>query len=162
MRDLRQVLHAMLLIAFWAATLSCTSTASVPRTAVQPDRSADEAAIRVQIAANEAAANRLDAVGVAATFDPEGDLIIGSRARISGREAIQRTIETGYAETSPSEVRITVESIRFLTPNVALAECLGLHRFSTGDIRDRATFVFVRRDESWLISAVRVLPVEQQ
>ncbi len=161
MIELRPMFCPMLLVSLSVVAMSCSTVEQVPNAVAEPDRSVDEAAIGAQIAANEAAANRLDAAAVAATFAPEGDLIKGAGARISGRDAIRRAIEKGYSTAPPLEVRITVDSIRFLSADVAIAECPGLHRFSTGEARDRATFVMVRRDGGWFISAVRVLPVEE-
>ncbi len=161
MIELRPMLCFMLLGTLSVTALSCSTVEQARSAVAEPDRRADEAAIRAQIAANEAAANRLDATAVAATFAPDADLIIGGRPRISGRDAIRRAVETDYSTAPPLEVRIAVDSIRFLSADVAIAECPGVHRYSTGDLRDRATFVMVRRDGGWFISAVRVLPVEQ-
>ncbi len=165
MIELRPMFRPMLLVSLSVTALSCSTVEQAPTTVAEPDRSADEVAIRAQITANEAAANRLDATAVAATFAEDADFIIGDppriSPRISGRDAIRRAIETGFSTAPPLEVRITVNSIRFLSADVAIVECSGLHRYSTGDVRDRATFVMVRRDGDWLISAVRVLPVEE-
>jgi len=160
MIKLRPMLSFMLLGTLSVVAMSCSTVEQTPN--AEPDRSADEAAIRAKIAANEAATNRLDATAVAATFAEDADFIIGDppriTPRIAGRDAIHRAIETGYSTAPHLEARITIDSIRFLTADVAIAECLGVHRYSTGDVRDRATFVMVRRDEGWLIAAVRVLP----
>ncbi len=165
MITLRPMLSFMLLGTLSVVAMSCSTVEQTQN--AEPDRSADEAAIRAKIAANEAATNRLDATAVAATFAEDADIIIGDppritpriTPRIAGRDAIHRAIETGYSTAPHLEARITIDSIRFLSADVAIAECLGLHRYSTGDVRDRATFVMVRRDGGWLISAVRVLPV---
>ena len=146
MIELRPMFSFMLLGTLSVTALSCSTVEQAPTAVAEPDRSADEAEIRARITANEAAANRLDATAVAATFAEDADLVIGDRPRISGRDAIRRAIETGYSTAPPLEVRITVDSIRFLSADVAIAECLGVHRYSTGDVRDRATFVMVRRD----------------
>jgi len=161
MITLRPMLSFMLLGTLSVVAMSCSTVEQTPT--AEPDRSADEAAIRAKIAENEAATNRLDATAVAATFAEDADIIIGDppriTPRIAGRDAIHRAIATGYSTAPHLEARITIESIRFLSADVAIAECLGVHRYSTGDVSDRATFVMVRRDEGWLISAVRVLPV---
>ena len=160
MIKLRPMLSFMLLGTLSVIAMSCSTVEQTPT--AEPDRSADEAAIRAKIAANEAATNRLDATAVAATFAEDADIIIGDppriTPRISGRDAIRRTIEAGYSTTPHLEARITIDSIRFLSADVAIAECLGLHRYSTGDVRDRVTVVMERRDGDWLIAAVRVLP----
>ena len=162
MIKLRPMLSFMLLGTLSVVAMSCSTVEQTPNAEGEPDRSADEAAIRAKIAENEAVTNRLDATAVAATFAEDADIIIGDppriTPRISGRDAIHRAIETGYSTAPHLEMGITIDSIRFLTADVAIVECLGVHRYSTGDVRDRATFVMVRSDEGWRISAVRVLP----
>lgn len=161
MIKLRPMLSFMLLGTLSVVAMSCSTVEQTPT--AEPDRSADETAIRAKIAANAAGADTLNSTVVARTFAEDGDLIIGDppriTPRISGRDAIRRTLETGFSTAPALEMSITVDSIRFLSADVAIAECRGVHRYSTGDVRDRATFVMVRRDGGWLIAAVRVLPV---
>ena len=124
MIKLRPMLSFMLLGTLSVVAMSCSTVEQTPNAVAEPDRNADEAAIRAQIAANEAAANRLDATAVASTFAEDADLIIGDppriSPRISGRDAIRRAIETGFSTVPPLEVRITVNSIRFLSADVAI------------------------------------------
>ena len=126
------------------------------------NRSADEGAIRAQIAANEAAGNRRDFQGVAATYASDGDLVRLSDPRVSGRAAIGKLIEKALATTPlTSQNRFTVESIRFLSADVAIAETT--LRFSEGPLgEERGTMVMARQDGTWLIAAARVLPAEQR
>jgi uncharacterized protein (TIGR02246 family) len=141
-----------------AVTALCASVMAQRRSASPAqDRGADEAAIRAQILANETASNKRDAAGVAATYSVDADLIVGAASRVSGREAIRRAVESGWS-TMPGKVSLTVDSIRFLSADTALAEVRG----QLGDIKNRATFIMVRRDANWLAGAVRVLPAEQK
>jgi uncharacterized protein (TIGR02246 family) len=154
----QQIFHRPLLTAIIGATAvySSVMAQSSARTAAR-NAGADEAAIRGQIAVNETASNKHDAAGVAATYSVDADLIVGAASRVSGREAIQRAVESGWS-TMPGKVSLTVESIRFLSADTALAEVGG----QLGDIKNRATFIMVRRDGNWLAGAVRVLPAEQK
>jgi uncharacterized protein (TIGR02246 family) len=155
-------LHRTFLLALVAATLAALSCrAAEPRSAsVKQDRTADEAAIRALIAANEAASNRRDYQGVAATYLVDGEIWGVGHPRISGRDAIARS-EEAYWSTAPAtrHITMTVESIRFLTPDVALAE---ITLVSPGELREIGTAVMVRRDTGWLTAAVRILGAEER
>jgi uncharacterized protein (TIGR02246 family) len=121
----------------------------------------DDAAIRALIAFAEAAINRRDFAALAALYTTDGDTIIASRPRTSGRDAIRRSAEAAWA-TAPSARRLsmTVDAIRFLDSDVAIADTTA--RFSAGEPReDRGTWVVVRRDGRWLVGAFRVQPAEQ-
>jgi uncharacterized protein (TIGR02246 family) len=154
-RRLCYVLLAMVPAVAWACGEPKNTSASAP------DRVADEVAIRAVIAANEAAANRHDAAGVAATYVADADLIAGSNPLVAGRDAIRRHEEAFMAATPALEFKANPLGIRFLGPDVAIVECNSTHRFASGETRERATLVLVRRDGAWAIAAVRVLPPEQ-
>ena len=56
-------------------------------------------------------------------------------------------------------IMLTVQSLRFLTPDVAVADCTA--EFSAGEpTRDRATYVLVRRGGAWQVAALRVMEAE--
>ncbi len=61
MIKLRPMLSFMLLGTLSVVAMSCSTVEQTPNVEGEPDRSADEAAIRAKIAENEAATNRLDA-----------------------------------------------------------------------------------------------------
>jgi uncharacterized protein (TIGR02246 family) len=121
----------------------------------------DEAGIRAQVAAAEAAINRRDFAALAALYTSDGDTIIATRPRTSGPDAIRRSAEAAWAAApSARRLRITVDAIRFLTPDVAIADTIA--RFSAGEpAEDRGTWVMVRRDGVWRVGAFRVQPAER-
>ena len=126
------------------------------------DRSADEAAIRTLLAANEASANQRDAAGVAATFAPDGDIWIVGGPRVSGRTEIRRSEEEFYRAPGFREWRVTIDTIRFLSPDVAVVETTTITTLATSETRGQASWVVARRDGAWKIAAVRVMSVEEQ
>ena len=91
----RRFLRGALIAVMAWAVVACDEGNQRNVPSPQPDRVADEAEIRARIAVNRAAANRLDAAGVAATFTADADLIAFSGPKISGRAEIQRAIEIG-------------------------------------------------------------------
>jgi len=161
MIEFRPMFRVMLLITLPLAALSCCAAEQIPKAAAEQNRSADEAAIRAQIAANQAATNKRDFAGVAATYAPDGDLMRLAGPRVSGRDAIRRAVEAALSRTPPGASSRTVDSIHFVSSDVAIIEIT--QRFSAGDrTQERGTFVMARGDGTWLIAAARVLPAEQQ
>ncbi|HSJ30441.1 MAG TPA: SgcJ/EcaC family oxidoreductase [Longimicrobiales bacterium] len=126
------------------------------------DPSADEQAVRRAIEATGVALNARDYAAAAAVFAENGDLILPRSRRVVGRTAIRAFWEERWSQ-APVERRITltVQSLRFLTPDVAVADCTA--EFTVGEpTRDRATYVLVRRGEFWQVAALRVFEAEAQ
>ncbi len=122
----------------------------------------DADAIRALIAAIEAATNRRDAAGVAATFTSDGDLWVAGGPRFSGPAEIRRNEEEFYRTPGFQKWRITAESIRFLTSDVALVDSASKTTLDSGETQAKATIVVVRKNGDWRIAAVRVMDVGQQ
>jgi uncharacterized protein (TIGR02246 family) len=120
----------------------------------------DEAAIRAQVAAYEAAINGRDRHALAALFTPEADFVYFDGPRLVGRDSIVARTSNAFAEW-PSTMRFTlkVSSVRFLRSDVALVETDA--GFSEGVMRsNRGTALLERRGNKWLWTALRVYPAE--
>jgi uncharacterized protein (TIGR02246 family) len=123
-------------------------------------RAKDEAAIRAQVAAYEAAVNGRDRHALAALFTPEADFIFFDSPKVVGRDSIVALTSKALAEW-PSTRRFTldVSSVRFLRPDVAVVETEA--GFSEGEMRsNRGTALLERRGDKWLWTALRVYPAE--
>ncbi len=162
MRNLKLLFGLGLLAALAVTALSCSPSRNAPNVAGAKDRSADEAAIRRLVAENMAASNKHDAPGVAATYAQDADLMAFGGGLISGRSAIRQHEETFFSREPLVRVSTNVQSVRFLSSDVAIAECSTVHRFTERQTLERATLVVVRRDGHWSIAAVRVLPQQRQ
>jgi uncharacterized protein (TIGR02246 family) len=136
--------------------------------AAQPgsqERAGDEAAIRAQLAAMEAAWNERDAAALAALYTADGDaILLLNPQRMAGQNAIRGAAEAGsffpLAGTPDRRISLDVEGIRFISSDVAIADATA--RFLAGEpAQTRPTYVMVRRDGTWRIAALRVLPAEQ-
>ena len=128
------------------------------RVGAQPpaDRAEDEAAIRAVVASFIATREANDAEALHALLTEDADQRVTSGSTRAGREAVvqgslQTTQETGGQRT------ISVETIRFLTPNVAIADgpydIVG--RSDGPDRHYRTTMVLQRVDGEWKIAAIR-------
>ena len=157
-----RTLCATLLVALLMAAMSCGPSGERSSLTADQNRSADEAVIRELLAANMAATNSRDADGVASTFTPDGDIWFAGRPRISGLDEIRRNEEEFYNTPGFLEWSFTVDSIRFVSPDAALVEGIGLTTLNTGRTREDFTLVVVRRGSEWRIAAARILSVEQQ
>ena len=133
---------------------------SSPRSALAQGRPADERAVREVITATGAALNARDWEAASRVFAVDGDVILQGSPRVSGRPAIRAFWAKSWA-AAPAQRRITlsVASLRLLGPDVALADCTAT--FTVGvPVRDRATYVLVRRGGTWQVAALRVMPAE--
>src|SRR5262245_35135206 len=121
------------------------------------DRSADEAAIRANIAQFVKAYNAKDAKAVAALFTPDGQ-IEGKEGDVTeGREAIAEAFADLFEEMPKRKLEVFVESIRFIGPDLAV---------EVGDTKetpapneppenDRYTVLHVKRDGKWQMALAR-------
>lgn len=142
------------------AVVSCVAAilmAGVHASAQPPaDRAEAEAAIRAVVASFIATREASDADSLRSLLTEDVDQRVTSGGVRSGREAVvqgslQTTQETG------GQRMISIETIRFLTPDVAIADgpydIVG--RSDGVDRHYRATMVLQRVDGEWKIAAIR-------
>jgi uncharacterized protein (TIGR02246 family) len=117
---------------------------------------ADEQAVRTVVTRYVAAREARDAAAVAALFTADADQYTTAGEWRRGRDQIR----SGTAESSqrnPGSRQIAVEAVRFITPDVAIAD--GPYQIASGGSaatrRMWTTLVLVRTAEGWRISAIR-------
>lgn len=121
------------------------------------DRSADEKAIRANVAAFERAYNVGDAKAIAALFTAEA-MIMGKDGDASqGRDAIRDTFANLFKETPQRRIEIIVDSIRFVGPDLAVETGTTKETAAPGEPpeRDAYTVLHVKRDGKWLMAVAR-------
>jgi uncharacterized protein (TIGR02246 family) len=120
------------------------------------DESKDETAIRANVQSYLAAFNKRDAKALAAHWSPEAVYISRSSGEeIVGREALEKEFTAQFAEEKPAKLEVKVESIRFVSPNVAVEQ--GTARvIRPGQSPSDMTYsaVHVKRDGKWLLDRV--------
>lgn len=119
-------------------------------------QSADEAQVRDTVRKYVDARDHPDQRVLESLFTPDADQLVSSGVWRKGREEVVRgTIASSQNETGKRT--ITVESVRFLSPAVALAD----GRYEIGD-RKMWTSILLTRDKSgWHIAAIRnMLPAK--
>jgi uncharacterized protein (TIGR02246 family) len=137
------------------AALACVAVATATR-AQDTGRAADEAAIKAAIQAFIDTREANDAAGLTAILTPDvdqrqtsGNMRSGRDAVVSGSLATTRT--TGGRRT------ITVDSLRFLSSDVAIADGRydSVGRTDGTDQRMLTSIVLRREPDGWKIAAIR-------
>jgi uncharacterized protein (TIGR02246 family) len=123
----------------------------------------DETAIRDLVARYVAAREARDASAIRALFTEDIDQLVSSGEWRRGRDGVVSGTLESSARTRGRRT-ITVESIRFVSADVALAD--GRYQIENqGDGTTRrmwTAFVMVRREDGWKMAAIRnMLPAPQ-
>lgn len=120
------------------------------------DQSVDEAAIRKAATAYVEAFNKRDAKAVADCWSPEAVYINRStREQVVGRSAIAEQYAAQFQEQPAAKLEVTVASIQFLSPNVAVEQ--GTARLVAAGVEPEEieySAVDVKRDGKWLLDRV--------
>jgi uncharacterized protein (TIGR02246 family) len=123
----------------------------------------DGKALQEQNEAFVAAFNRGDIKAVAEAYAPDADFLSAQGQRIKGRDALEKYFTKGFAESKGLKLQHTDSSIRFLKPDVAIAdgtwEITG--RPEGNPARGHYTAILMKRDGKWLIVYDRpMVPVQ--
>ena len=124
--------------------------------AAQADQAEDEAAIRKMVASYATAFNNRDAKAIAAHWLPEAVYIDpDSGKNFVGRAAIEKHFTAIFKEVKNVKLTVTVDSIRFISPHVAveqgLATTVGLEKEPT---KSNYKAIHVKREGKWLLDRV--------
>ncbi len=116
----------------------------------------EEAAIKDVVARYVDARDRKDAKATEALFTAEADQLVSSGEWRKGRDAVVKGTMAS-SEASGGKRTINVETVRFLTPDVALADGRYEIAGTNGAAARRmwSTFLMTRTAEGWKISAIR-------
>src|SRR5947209_3043712 len=120
------------------------------------ERTADEGAIRANIAQFVKAYNARDAKAVAALFTPDGQIEDKEGNVTEGREAIAHDFADIFADTPGKKIEVFIGSIRFVARNLAVE--VGSTKQTAPDESpeyDRYTVMHVRRDGKWQMALAR-------
>ena len=122
----------------------------------QPSSADADTAIRNIVKQYEDSRNATDAKAVAALFTADSDQLVSSGEWRKGRDAVVRGTMASSGATGGKRT-LTVESIRHLTPDVAIADArYDLAGLAGGQERHMwSTFLLSRTPEGWRIAAIR-------
>ena len=143
------------------ATTSCLPAVTAAATAQEP--SADETAIRQVVQRYVNAREASDPKAIETLFTPDADQLVSDGTWRKGRDVLVK----GMLESSrknPAKRSITVESVRLLTADVALADGRYIQKGQAGG-KDREMWTAInlkRGVDGWRIAAIRnMLPASQ-
>jgi uncharacterized protein (TIGR02246 family) len=123
-------------------------------------RAADnEGAIQAAVESYTAAFNNRDLDGFLAHFADDADYLDHGGQQYREKVGLARLFKRSLADLKDQKLKTTITSLRFLRPDVAIAD--GKAEFTTTDGASesgRFTAVWTRTDGKWLLSSVHDLP----
>jgi uncharacterized protein (TIGR02246 family) len=136
-------------IALWAALAGGSAVAVA-------DQAADEAAIRENVEKYVEAYNRRDSKTMASMWSPEAVYMDPTTGEgVVGREEIAKQFDDTFAGSEDAKLTVTVDSIEFVSPNVAVEKGTAEVTYSEFDPEiTQYTAVYVKRDGQWLLDRV--------
>ena len=119
-----------------------------------------EAAITKTAEAFVEAFQKGDANAVAAFWTQDGDYVDLTGRVLNGRPAIENAFKDFFTENKGLKLRIEVNSVRFVTPDVAIEDGTTsvIPPGGTPPSQARYTNVHVKKDGQWLLQSVREAP----
>ena len=123
--------------------------------------------IRAFVASYEDAFNSKNPSQVTALFRPDADIIIRNSPIINGSEAVRKFWQSYFSTPRPYKAVFIINEINMVTDNVAFVNitatgAIGKAQNQPNPVRKtRASWVLVLEDGEWLISALRVMPSEE-
>jgi len=122
-----------------------------------PAQDPDEKLIRASADAFTKLYNAHDSKGLAALFAPKAEMIDENDNVVKGREAIQSEFEEVFKSQPKASMQVDVESVRVLTPQLAIEEGTARSQASADDPEDVTTYVAIHAkiDGKWLLVCVR-------
>jgi uncharacterized protein (TIGR02246 family) len=141
-------------VVFFAASAG----ASAQPTSNVPAPSADEEQIRKGVVAFVEQYNAHKADAIAALFAPDARMTFRDGTEVNGRDEIKQSFDDAFTSSPKGAISVVVESIRFLTPDVAVEEGF-TSLFPDGETltsRGRYTVVHLKKNGRWLMQSARV------
>ena len=150
--------------ALLALSIAAVALAQQPARVAKAENSVspDEETIRKAVVAFVEQYNAHNAEGVAALFAPDARMIVRDGTEVNGREEIKQAFAQAFEASPKGAVSVVVESLRFLTPDVAVEEGFTTI-FPDGETltaRSRYTALHLKKEGKWLMQSVRVVEEE--
>jgi uncharacterized protein (TIGR02246 family) len=136
--------------------LALFAVAPSPGLAADSDQAASEAAIRKMVAGYVEAFNKHDAETLAGFWSP--DAVYLDRAtgeQVVGRPEIAKRFTALFKNQPETKMTVNTESIRFVSPNVAVEQGTSKEMSGKGEAEDVPyTAVYIKRDAQWMLDRV--------
>ncbi len=145
----------------WAADPAATSPAAAsPAVGPNAGNEADEKAIRATADDFVKAFNAGDAKAVGALWATDAEYTDESGQSLHGRAAIEKEYADLFKEHRGATMTVTIESIRFLGPDIAVEKGIAKVKSPSAEAATgaRYTVVHARRDGKWIMVVGRDAP----
>jgi uncharacterized protein (TIGR02246 family) len=118
---------------------------------------ADEKTVRASAETFTKLYNAHDAKALAVLFAPKAEMIDEDGQVVRGREAIEKGFSSVFQQHPKAAMQVDVESVRVLTPSLAIEEGLARSKDSPDGPEDITVYVaiHVKVDGKWLLACVR-------
>lgn len=126
------------------------------------EKQTDASAIRGLLQTYESAINRGDVEAAITLYLPDADVWVVGYDRVVGLEAIRRNEEQAVSAPGFQSWSTSVDSIRFVSTDVAIVESSGTVIISGNRIAERITWVLSQTMGDWRIAAVRIMAFEPE
>jgi uncharacterized protein (TIGR02246 family) len=150
------------LAALWILDDASAPAQQYPAAKPEPGPSAEEQQIQksAEDFVEQYNAHKPDAL--AALFAPDARMVFADGSEVNGQDEIKQTFEEAFQESPKGAISVVVDSIRFLTPDVAVEEG-DTTLFPDGETltsKERYTVLHIKKDGKWLMQSVRVVEEE--
>ncbi len=139
-----------------SAAQEAASNRAAAKAAALTDRPEDEKAVRAMAESFTRAFAAGDAKGIAAMFSEDAEFVDEYGERTEGRGSIQDLYTSVFQARPGSTIAISIETLRFLSPDVAKEE--GQTRVKSGaeaPTLRRYTVLYIKQNGRWSYSSVR-------
>lgn len=143
--------------AAWAGNAAQSTAVQEPEKKIDP---AEEPILKNADAFVQAF-NKADGKALAAFWTEKGEFTDSTGEKSVGREAIEKEFKEFFDDHPKVQLRIEVEGIKFLTPEVAVEEGVSVILLLDGPpAHTRYTNIHVKKDDKWMLESVKVAPYE--
>jgi uncharacterized protein (TIGR02246 family) len=157
---MKRLAYTILLLSLVVGAGALAQQAKAPQDAKAPDR--DEQVIRDSVEAFVKSYNDHKSDEVTALFAPDSRMVFRDGSEVNGRDEIKESFDEAFKVSPKSAISVVVDSIRFLTPEVAVEEGV-TSLFPDGETLTslgRYTVLHLKRNGRWLMQSVRVVEEE--
>lgn len=147
-----------------AASQPAASQPATPNSAISPaEEAAADTAIRGIVADFEKDYNAGDAKALESLFIPDGEIIAADGAAHQGRDEIEGEFADIFKQHPKSTIKDEIQSIRLLTPNLAVEEGTCTVTFDPEQPPERTRYeaIHVKQNGQWRMASARDLPDEE-
>jgi uncharacterized protein (TIGR02246 family) len=153
---MKRLVYSVILLLLVVGAAALAQQAKGPADAQGTSR--DEQQLRESVEAFVKLYNDHKAEELAALFAPDARMTYRDGTEVNGRDEIRESFEEAFLDSPKVAVSVVVDSIRFLTPDVAVEEGV-TKTFPDGDTltsQGRYTVLHLKKNGRWLMQAVRV------